>query len=385
MQSDIGIFDDYAPWVNCSTLLWIVCYSFFYSPQRRAGNQSQKERPALGKSFICSGSTYLLVILLCILSFVVLYVLFGLEAVMLRGAGSEITDNTSDKSSFLIVNSISRGLPVIATGLLMLTRGRNKWAHRATLFVAALFTLLMNNPVAIARFWFGSTMLGFCCLIIYIRQIKISGLWLPLALTLAGLTIFPILSTTRNASSANDLSKVQLSNEGWASNLTSADFDGYSMIMDTMEWVKREGTTHGWQLLGNTLFFVPRVLWYDKPIGSGQEVAQYFDMPNINMAEPMTAEAYINFGVLGMPLYAFIVARLFSFVDQYYWKREGSRNVSVLMLIYPFMTSLMIYSLRGDYISGLSSTFSFLLCCSLVLAIFRVTAGRDTAGASSRH
>ncbi len=385
-QSDIGIFDDYALWVNCLTLVWIFVYTFCYSSKSKDSYPNPSSRPlaSIPKTITCSNWTYLIVVLLCAASFFSLYFLFGLEAVLLRGAGSSITDKAADKSSFLIFNSISRGLPSIATGMLLLTRGKSKWAHWTAFSIALLFTLVMNNPVAVARFWFGSVMLGFCCLYIYIKQIKLSGLWLPLALTLAGVTIFPVLSATRYAASASDLSKVQVNNDDWSSNLTSPDFDGYSMIMNTMEWTRREGTTHGGQLFGNTLFFVPRVLWYDKPIGSGQEVAEYFDLININMAEPMTAEAYINFGFWGIPLYAFAIARLFSYTDKRYWKIQHSGDISILMLLYPFITSLAIYLLRGDYISGLSSTLSLLFSCVLLLWVFRATAVRaPKSGAST--
>ncbi|BCM90328.1 hypothetical protein IAD21_02179 [Abditibacteriota bacterium] len=375
-QSDIGAFDHYAIWINCMTLAWCGIYYFFYgSPDLSDKALARPTNKPRSEPLMCTGWTYLLVIFLCVAAFGAIFLLFGVEVLLLRGAGSELTDKTADKSTFLIVNSVCRAIPVVVTGMLMLTRGKSKWVHWGTFALSALFTLVMNSPLAIARFWFGAILIGFCCLYIHIRKIRITGLWISVALTLAGLTIFPVLSATRYATSADQLNGVEVSND-WSSNLTSADFDGYAMIIATVEWARREGPSNGFQLIGNSLFWVPRVLWYDKPVGSGQMVAEYFDMININMAEPMTAEAYVNFGWLGVPIYAFFIARLFSAVDRRYWGKGQRELISVLSVTYPFLTALTIYFLRGDYLSGLSSSLSLLGSAALVIWVFHVSSRR---------
>ncbi len=376
-QSDLGVFDHYAIWINCMTLVWCGLYYFFYgSPDlsdKALGTAWDKPHPEL----VCTGWTYLLVLLVCVASLGAIFVLFGVEVLLLRGAGSQLTDQTADKSTFLIVNSVCRAIPVVTTGMLMLTRGKSKFLHWGTFAISALFTLVMNSPVAIARFWFGAILIGFCCLYLHLRKIRITGLWIAVALTLAGLTIFPVLSATRYATSTDQLNQVAVSDD-WSSNLTSADFDGYSMIIATVEWAKREGPSNGFQLIGNSLFWVPRVLWYDKPVGSGQMVAEYFDMVNTNMAEPMTAEAYVNFGWIGIPIYAFFIARLFAAVDRRYWGKGQRELISVMGITYPFLTALTIYFLRGDYLSGVSASLSLLGSAVFVIWIFRISSRRTT-------
>ena len=377
-QSDIGLFDHYAIWINLMTLVWCGLYYAFYGSPSLKGESIAGPSSQASPVSVCSGLTYAVALMMCVASMSLIVVLFGQEVLLLRGAGSAVTDNTADKSTFLIVNSICRALPVMATGMLMITRGKSKFLHWTTFAICALFTLVMNNPIAIARFWFGAIILGFCCLFLHVRKIRITGLWIAVALTLAGVTIFPVLSATRYAQNADQLSQVDVSND-WSSNLTSADFDGYSMIIATVEWTQREGPTNGFQFVGNSLFWVPRFLWYDKPIGSGQEVAEYFDMPNINMAEPMTAEAYINFGWLGIPLYAYAIGRLFAVVDRRYWGRSQRNLISVLGVSYPFLTALTIYFLRGDYLSGLSSSLALMMSAVFMIWVFKVTSLRASS------
>lgn len=377
-QSDVGLFDKYALWVNCATLIWCGLYSLFYGSSVLNAEPTPPPTNKPRYEYICSNWTYLFTVALCIMALGLLVMLLGLEVLLLRGAGSQISGDAADKSTFLIVNSMCRGIPVAATGLLMLTRGKSKWVHWSAFTICALITFTMNNPIAIARFWFGSILIGFCCLYFHMRKIRMTGLWISLALTLAGLTIFPLLSATRNVTSADQLSNIQFTND-WSTNLTDADFDGYSMVAASMEWATREGASNGYQLMGNTLFWVPRMFWYDKPLGSGQMVAEYFDMVNTNMAEPMTAEAFVNFGWLGIPIFAFGFARLFSYFDRRYWGKGQKNLTSVLGVTYPFLTALTIYFLRGDYLSGLSSSLSLLGSSIFIIWIFQWTSRKIPA------
>jgi hypothetical protein len=374
-QSDLGLFDRYAIWINCITLTWCGLYYFFYGSSALPDASSTRPANAThpeGELF-CSAWTYFFVVVLCAVSLAALVHFMGVEVLLFRSAGTQLTGEGGDRSAILIINALCRAVPVVATGMLMITRGKSKWAHWGTFVFSSLCALVLNNPVAIARFWFGAIAIGFCCLYIQSRNIRLSGLWIAGSLTLAGLTVFPLLSATRNVSSAEGFSSVEV--KDWSSNLTDADFDGYSMIIATVEWTRREGTTNGYQLIGNTLFWVPRMFWYDKPYGSGQKVAEYFDMVNVNMAEPMTAEAYVNFGLLGIPIYALAIARLFSVVDHRYWRGQ-KQGISVLNISYPFLTALTIYFMRGDYLSGMSSTLSLLGSAALVIWIFRASSRR---------
>jgi len=93
--------------------------------------------------------------------------------------------------------------------------------------------------------------------------------------------------------------------------------------MAAIKYSEIESITYGRQLVGALLFFVPRSIWPNKPVGSGHFVAENMLMTRYsfwftNISMPFPGEGYINFGILGIILFAFILALVSKITDNWY-------------------------------------------------------------------
>ncbi|WP_370248084.1 hypothetical protein [Nocardioides sp.] len=81
---------------------------------------------------------------------------------------------------------------------------------------------------------------------------------------------------------------------------TSGDFDSFAQLANTITYVTAQGVTAGNQLLGVVFFWVPRSVWASKPVDTGVLVGEFRGYRFTNLSAPVWAEAYINFGTLGV-------------------------------------------------------------------------------------
>ena len=81
------------------------------------------------------------------------------------------------------------------------------------------------------------------------------------------------------------------------------------MICRSLDLVSQMGSFKGKQLLGAMLFFIPRSIWPSKPIGSGATIAIYQRQSFKNISCPIIGEAIINFGIIGVIIFAVAIAK----------------------------------------------------------------------------
>jgi hypothetical protein len=137
------------------------------------------------------------------------------------------------------------------------------------------------------------------------------------------------------------------------SNFNTLNFDAYANFLAVIENVSFHGFSMGEQLLNGFLFFIPRSIWSSKPITSGQFIGNYLikkhDFWFNNISNPFISEAYLNFGLIGIVIFAVIFA---------YFLTRGLlflRSDDYLKKTLAFFTAIhMIYFLRGDFTNGFS-------------------------------
>lgn len=185
--------------------------------------------------------------------------------------------------------------------------------------------------------------------------------------------IFPTISLiTHSGYSLEKLSKkpelllVQLKNHGIANTFTTLNYDAFINFAATIEYAEGDGLTYGEQLMGGVFFFVPRKIWTDKPISSGEFVGEYlkreYGNPRsfTNLSNPYVSEGYINFGLFGVIVFAIILA--YGFFLMIKWI-NGFDPLKVAAAFYASMH--MIFFLRGDFTNG----FAFLMATFIVLLV----------------
>lgn len=129
-------------------------------------------------------------------------------------------------------------------------------------------------------------------------------------------------------------------------------FDAYANIIATIDYVKEEGITYGYQLLGSMLFFIPRNVWETKPLQTGELIGNYLIelryLDFNNLANALPSEMYVNFGfpgiLFGAAAMAIIVNRL-------------EKSARKEFLTYAILAGFIFYIYRGALMSGFAYSF----------------------------
>lgn len=153
-----------------------------------------------------------------------------------------------------------------------------------------------------------------------------------------------------------------------------ADYDAYALLCRTVQYTDSFGSTGGKQAAGALLFFVPRYLWPDKPVGSGSMV---FDktVPRAdqwnNVSCPLIGEGYVNFGIMGSLLFTSLLTAGLFFYDRKFWQwQQGGRPLGYVILFYPVAAGLLLLWLRGDMMSAVAYTVGLFVSGAAVYYLF---------------
>jgi len=262
------------------------------------------------------------------------------------------------RSESLILSKFLYSIPLFLVYYVILDdriqRSKYKWV---LLLVALLVAFLFKNPFNERRNAIGPIYLSFL-LVLFRNRIK-SNLIYVFLLILILTIVFPVaqafthdrtvvvsnlLQTLKNAVNRFDIQR----------SFTSLDYDSWSETMATIEYVDTFGITYGRQLIGVLTFFVPRSIWPNKPQGSGYLIGTYLvgyhAMWFTNLSNSFPSEGYINFGLIGVLLFALMLALLSMITDEF----EKHNDLRLVFAVY---TSFhMVFMLRGD----LMSSFAFL-------------------------
>ena len=145
----------------------------------------------------------------------------------------------------------------------------------------------------------------------------------------------------------------QMKGGGITNAFNTLNYDAFFNFKTTINYVNYNGFSFGYQLLGGLLFFIPRSFWVSKPVSSGELVGDYlvdeFGFNFTNLSNPFVSESFLNFGVLGVVLYAIILAHVLSIMI--IWLKDN-RILKKTMAFYFAMH--LLFFLRGDFTNGFS-------------------------------
>ena len=236
----------------------------------------------------------------------------------------------------LVYDNFVRPLPVVALIYYKIFDVRNRRVE----FVLLIIVLVTNFPTAVARFYAAAMYVPL--LILYIRGVQYSYLKLNRLLLYGLMIVFPFLDQFRYISR---FSQVRFS-LGFDVFL-SEHFDSYQMFMRVID---ENIITNGEQLVTTLLFFVPRAIWPSKSIGSGALVSENLKYEFTNISMNYFGEGYINFGYVGIVIFALAIATINAQFDKRYWEIDNRSNY--LSIFYCFFISLEFFILRGDLLSS---------------------------------
>ncbi|MFC2110138.1 hypothetical protein ACFLRU_06390 [Bacteroidota bacterium] len=121
--------------------------------------------------------------------------------------------------------------------------------------------------------------------------------------------------------------------------------------------------TNGEQLLGSILFFVQENTWPNRPVGTGQMLAETLGFNYTNVTMPFLGEGYANWGLLGVFLFLLFIAILNAFFDSFSFLTFRRKTINFFYLVF---LGFEFYLLRGDLMSSIKIFTSFLIAVMFV-------------------
>jgi len=158
----------------------------------------------------------------------------------------------------------------------------------------------------------------------------------------------------------------------WSIDLSSLNHGHFDAYQHFVRCIQADIVTYGSQLTGALLFFVPRAIWDEKPVGSGAELAAQLNLSYSNIAFPYIAEGYINFGVVGLILFMVIIGVIIGNFDRVAWEIKHRNKESLFLYYYYFLFGMVFFIMRGDLMSSFSYTVGLTAAFVTVYFILRL-------------
>jgi len=150
--------------------------------------------------------------------------------------------------------------------------------------------------------------------------------------------------------------------------LQAGHFDAYQNFT---RLISIDYISYGYQLYGPLFFFMPRVIWETKPIGSGHLLAELSNMDFTNISMPLIAEGYINFGIVGSLIFIGLFGLLSKYFDSLYWELKQITSTNIYYAIYYLLIGLSLFILRGDLMSSFAYSITIVAVYILLIKLIK--------------
>jgi len=284
---------------------------------------------------------------------------FNFLKLFFRGVVTEDGSAPASQIIWLFQEYYIRPMPMIFLLIYSVYYHKSEKNVSQKMFYVLLFLLAFTfvSPTSVARFMVAALYIP---ILLAFTPIWNRNYSMPLSILIALLLIFPFLDKFRYF----DPDRFDFSMD--FSFLNVGHFDAYQNFTRIVEM---DLITCGNQLLGALLFFVPRSIWSDKPVGSGAFLAENASFYFSNVSMPFFAEGYINFGVVGIAIFCLVFGCLVSLFDRRFW--AGQKN-DVFSRYYFMLFGLVFFMMRGDLLSSYSFLVGFTLSFFSVLLFYRL-------------
>ncbi len=182
---------------------------------------------------------------------------------------------------------------------------KNNLYFISCLFFVSLMNFIVNSPISSPRFHFLGMIVGIL-IVAGIFFKKISNLLLFSLSPWFLYFIFPNIkqfdSTSKGGALINYLT-------------TGVDFDSVIQMVNIYEYVEKGAYSFGMNIVGGFSFFVPRILWNNKPMSLGvlsSESAGYF---YTNLSAPWPGELFYIFGFFSVIVGSYLSGRIIRKID----------------------------------------------------------------------
>ncbi|WP_299364887.1 hypothetical protein [uncultured Paracoccus sp.] len=274
---------------------------------------------------------------------------FSLVSILVRGGALDETVSFGGGAVGLILGITVYSLPG-ACFVTYLAAGRR---HAVTIGFLLIPLLIGNAPSGMARFHAAAIYIAIA--VTLFSSLRRSSILLPAGLILGILVAFPTLNQFR--SYEGGVPRIYILG---IDDVTTGHFDSFQSIAGALNMP----LTMGRQLLGVVLFWVPRSVWPDKPIGTGAEYADHANLSFSNISMNFFAEGVVNFGLLGAIAFAAVGGYLSALIDS----RGYSQTPSLFWAVFSkFMIGMAFFMMRGDLLSSFAFSVGIAVTVHIVI------------------
>lgn len=302
-------------------------------------------------------SMWLISIIVGSVAFALLVSMIGFYNLFFR---SENVLDIENSTLNFVVRKFLTALPAMLFSIMVsVNRNRRNVLNVVAILILIVFAVCSNFPTSTTRYWMGTIFLGGGILLFNKRNSSRIIDYVVLIVLLVG---FPVFYVFKN-SSVDIITTLQNGVEynGIVESFNTIDFDAFTLIARGVRYVRENGVTYGAQLINIILFFIPRSIWTAKPITTNVLIASSINQTFTNLSAPLPVEGYVNFGVIGVVLYAVITARFCRLMDKLFWEMSELNKVNLVNMFYPFLCVILIYIERGPLQPSFIQTIALLL------------------------
>lgn len=306
----------------------------------------------------------------------ILHALGGLNVLFLaRSERFQALSSQFELPQLLLLTSLAT-TPVyvllIAALAVCVARLRNGWKVEARwkgmTFILLAATLVLNNPISTPRLKVGTILLSLFFILPWRRW---SGVVTVGGLIFALLVVFPFADLFRYSLDVN-LTERLAATSPIREFTKKADFDAFQMTANAVSVMEKSDHRLGRQLGGALLFWAPRSIWPQKPIATGQWIAEQKGYRFTNLSSPLWVEFYVDGGwfllVIGFVGYGYLVRTL----DRWHARSHIMGEVSVVSVLVPIFAGYQFFLLRGALMSAVAY-FAPILLVALLCSVPRIT------------
>ena len=336
---------------NILLFLVNVLYIFFYALPyfKRRALEGEVEQVLSDKSYNPYQRFY--IVFLIVLSIYGLLFLnnFSILSVLIRSG--ELKDSAEVTSSLATtIRYVSKFVPLFCCLFIFSMKNEPLWLK----FICFFGVFIVAFPIGNARFLVAAVYIPLVCVVFPTILNSMKGVY---AILLSIVFVFPFLNQFRILKDNIDVKffpELEF--------FLGGHFDSYQNFLRVFT---EDFVTNGQQLLGSIFFFIPRAFWESKPYGSGYLIASEFGYFFDNISMNFIGEGFINFGLIGVFVFVFVLSTISSYFDFKYMALLKSGNFNPSSLFYLFGLGFLTFILRGDLLSAsaflFSGYFSFLV------------------------
>ena len=265
-----------------------------------------------------------------------------------RSGGYSAYQSSSSAESSLISNTVRNTISF--TAFLNAYRFQKKRDNLSLLIISFALLMIGCSPFGLPRFQVAAIYLTIIMLLL--PKWRYSLLCI-IGFIVVFMFVFPLIGAFRYTEVGNIDFKTLLIRtiNNFQDEYLTANYDAYTIILKTFDYVAENSYTYGRQLICAILFFIPRTVWPSKSVSTGAllQAASGAHSSAYNVSSSLIVEGMIDFGIFGVILYCFLFSLICNRIDaKLAMPDRYSKATTIIQVLMP---PLLFFLLRGSLLS----------------------------------